>query len=592
MCGIIGYLGKKNAADEVFCGLQRLEYRGYDSAGAAVLSADGKISVVKKQGRVDNLKPYLKDIAGATGIGHTRWATHGKPSDANAHPHVAGGIALVHNGIIENYAELKSALEACGETFLSETDSEVIAKLLSKNFKGDLICALAETVKVLKGSYALMAICEGNNSIAVAKYRSSVILGYGENEYFCASDEPALAGKCKEICVLDDGDIACITPDGIEIYNGNLQRIIREKKLNTGAEQSLDLGGYPHYMLKELHEIPVAVENTAKAFEGVSAKLKSALNGVDRIILVGCGTAYHAGLAGKRYFEQFARMPAECDTAGEFRYKNPVITERTAVFAVSQSGETADTVEAARLARGLGAKVIAVTNVLNSALTRIADVTVPVSAGPEICVAATKSYIGQITALYLCAVGFAKNGSNVNCAFADGLEAMPKLCKKTLAQVNTYSLANMCALSSGVYFLGRDIDYAVALEGSLKLKEVSYIHSEGYPAGELKHGTLALIDENAVAVALIFDETLAGKTVCAVEQVLSRGGKAAVITNVESVKKALSGRALVLETCACGKFLSPLVSAIAVQKLAYETAVILGRDPDKPRNLAKSVTVE
>lgn len=590
MCGIIGYLGKKNASAEVFNGLERLEYRGYDSAGAAVMLPCGKISVVKKEGRVENLKPYLKDISGAIGIGHTRWATHGKPSDINAHPHVAGGIALVHNGIIENYAELKAELEAGGEKFLSETDSEVIAKLLNKNFKGDLICALAETVKALKGSYALMAICEGINAIAVAKYRSSVILGYGEDEYFCASDEPALAGKCSEICVLDDGDLAYITCDGVEIYDGNLQRVIREKKPDCAAAQSLEKCGYPHYMLKELNEIPATVANTVEAFKSVSKKLKTALDGTDRIILVGCGTAYHAGLVGKRYFEQFARVPAECENAGEFRYKNPVVTARTAVFAVSQSGETADTVEAARLALSLGAKVIAVTNAPNSALTRISDVVVPVAAGSEICVAATKSYIGQIAALYLSALSFA--GLEEDRGLTCELKNLPELCKSTLAQVNTYSLANMCALSRGVYFLGRDIDYTVALEGSLKLKEVSYIPSEGYPAGELKHGTLALIDENTVTVALIFDKALAKKTVNAVEQVLSRGGKAAVITNVKDVKKTLAGRALVLEACGCGKFLSPLISAVAVQKLAYETAVILGRDPDKPRNLAKSVTVE
>lgn len=590
MCGIIGYLGSKNASKEVFEGLERLEYRGYDSAGAAILLPDGKISAVKKQGRVQNLKPYLRDMSGAIGIGHTRWATHGKPSDINAHPHLAGKIALVHNGIIENYAELKSTLEADGEKFISETDSEVIAKLLNKNFKGDLLSALAQTVKSLKGSYALMAIYENINAIAVAKYRSSVILGFGDGEYFCASDEPALAGKCSEICVLEDGDLALITADGIEIYDGNLQSVIREKKPASAEVQSLNLNGYPHYMLKELNEVPAAVANTVKAFGGVAKKLKNALKDVDRIILTGCGTAYHAGLVGKRYFEQFARVPAECENAGEFRYKNPVVTNRTAVFAVSQSGETADTVEAARLALTLGAKVIAVTNAPHSALTRISDVVVPVEAGSEICVAATKSYVGQIAALYLSALTFANlYGEN---AFIAELEKMPALCRQTLAQVNTYSLANVCAVSNGVYFLGRDIDYAVALEGSLKLKEVSYIPSEGYPAGELKHGTLALIDENTVTVALIFDEALAEKSGNAVEQVLSRGGKAAVITNVKGVKKTFAGRAQVIELCGCGKFLSPLISAVAVQKLAYETAVILGRDPDKPRNLAKSVTVE
>ncbi len=590
MCGIIGYVGNKNAAEEVREGLFRLEYRGYDSAGAAIMDENGIISVVKKQGKVANLAPYLDDMSGRIGIGHTRWATHGKPSDANAHPHSSGKITVVHNGIIENYAELKSRLEACGERFFSQTDSEVAAKLINRNFKGDLLCALAETAKMLKGSYALMAICEGVSAIAVAKYRSSVILGYGDDEYFCASDEPALAGKCSSISVLEDGDLAYITPDGIEIYDGGMQQVIRDKRANTAAAQSLDLCGYPRYMLKELYETPAAVEKTIKEFNAAAPKLREALRGINRIILLGCGTAYHAGLVGKRYFEAFARIPAECENAGEFRYKNPVVCEGAAVFAVSQSGETADTVEAARLARTLGAKVIAVTNAPNSALTRLADVVAPVAAGTEICVAATKSYAAQIACLYLCALTFA--GEPLTCERAVALTKMPALCEKTLASVNTYSIANMCAGASGVYFLGRDVDYAVALEGSLKLKEVSYVPGEGYPAGELKHGTLALIDGKTVCVALVFDKNLAKKCENAVEQVLSRGGRAVVITNVDGVCASLKDRVRIISLPDCDKFLSPLISAVAVQKLAYETAAVLGRDPDKPRNLAKSVTVE
>lgn len=589
MCGIIGYIGKGNAAKEVYGGIKRLEYRGYDSAGAAIVLNSGEILTVKKQGRVQELEPYLRDICGAIGIGHTRWATHGKPSDLNAHPHSAGKVTIVHNGIIENYAELKEKLEKEGEIFLSQTDSEVIAKILNANYGGDILSALAKTVKMLKGSYALMAICEGEQRIAVAKNRSSVILGYGEGEFFCASDEPALAGKCKEICVLEDGDFALMGFDGIEIFDSGLTPVKRQKKENSAPVQSLDLCGYPHYMLKELNEIPQTVENTVNAFYKAESGLKKALLNIDRIVLIGCGTAYHAGLVGRRFFETFARVPAECENAGEFRYKDPVITEKTAVIAVSQSGETADTVEAARLAHTLGAKVVAVTNAPNSALTRLADVVVPVAAGTEICVAATKSYVGQIVALYLSALTFAGKDLSERTA---ALLNMKALCGEVIKRTNTYSLANMCAFSSGVYFLGRDIDYAVAFEGSLKLKEVSYVPSEGYPAGELKHGTLALIDENTVSVVLIFDKDLAQKSENAVEQVLSRGGKAAVITNVEGACKGLEDRIYLIKLPECDKLLSPLISAIAVQKLAYETAVILGRDPDKPRNLAKSVTVE
>lgn len=589
MCGIIGYIGDKNASQIIYEGLKVLEYRGYDSAGAAVISEKGKIAVVKRQGRVEAIEPFLMDITGSIGIGHTRWATHGKPCDSNAHPHLSGGIALVHNGIIENYADLKANLEREGEVFFSETDSEVIAHLVRKNYDGDLISALHKTVKMLVGSYALMAMCEGVEGIAVAKMRSSVILGYGENEFFCASDIPALAGKCKKISVLEDGDFAFISRGGIDVFDGNLNHVNRTKLNNPAVVQSLGKGNCPHYMLKELKEVPQSVANTLSAFSGVEGKLNAALNGANRIILLGCGTAYHAGLVGKRYFESLARVPAECENAGEFRYKNPVITKGTAVFAVSQSGETADTVEAARLARELGAKVIAVTNAPNSQLTRIADVVVPVAAGLEICVAATKSYTGQIAALYLSALTFA---GLLNDKTVKKLSLMQNLCEEVLLNINTYSLANMCAGASGVYFLGRDIDYAVALEGSLKLKEVSYVPSEGYPAGELKHGTLALIDEKTVSVVLITDEELAGKSENAVEQILSRGGRAAVITNIQEVCDRLSKRVKVINLPECDRFLSPLITAIAVQKLAYETAVILGRDPDKPRNLAKSVTVE
>ena len=589
MCGIIGYVGNRNASKIIYEGLKMLEYRGYDSAGAAVISDKGKICVVKRQGRVEAIEPYLSDISGSIGIGHTRWATHGKPCDSNAHPHLSGEIALVHNGIIENYAQLKAQLESEGEVFFSETDSEVIAHLVRKNYSGDLISALQKTTKMLVGSYALMAMREGVEGIAVAKMRSSVILGYGENEYFCASDIPALAGKCKKISVLEDGDFAYIKRDGIEVFDSNLNPAKRAKSLNPAAVQSLDKGNCPHYMLKELKEVPKSVENTLASFKGVEGKLNAAIKGANRIILLGCGTAYHAGLVGKRYFEGFARIPVECENAGEFRYKDPVITKGTAVFAVSQSGETADTVEAARLAKELGAKVIAVTNAPNSQLTRIADVVVPVAAGLEICVAATKSYTGQIAALYLSALAFAGKLSD---KYINELSHVVKLCEEVLNSIDTYSLANMCAGSSGVYFLGRDIDNAVALEGSLKLKEVSYVPSEGYPAGELKHGTLALIDEKTVSVILITDEALAGKSENAVEQILSRGGRAAVITNIDEVCSRFEERVKLIKLPKCDRLLSPLITAIAVQKLAYETAVILGRDPDKPRNLAKSVTVE
>lgn len=588
MCGIIGYVGKKNAAEIVYDGLKQLEYRGYDSAGAAIMDGAGKINIVKRQGRVEALAPKLKDIAGSVGIGHTRWATHGKPSDINAHPHSYGKISIVHNGIIENYAALRAQMEDSGERFFSETDSEVIAHLINKFYDGDLLKAVETCVKLLKGSYALMAMCEGVRTIVIAKNRSQAILGFGEGEYFCASDEPALAGKCKNICVLEDGDLAVISDGGISIFDENSKPVTRKILPNTAAAADLDLHGCPHYMLKELREVPASIKNTCASFCEVEQSLKDMLSGVKRVVLLGCGTAYHAGLVGKRYFESFARLPAECENAGEFRYKNPVIDSGTAVFAVSQSGETADTLEASRLALSLGAKVVAVTNCPHSALARVACLTVPVAAGCEICVAATKSYTGQIAALYLSALALSEKNINGAKMLAEGA----RLSRQVIQNTNVGALVNMCKCASGVYFLGRDIDYAVALEGSLKLKEVSYVPGEGYPAGELKHGTLALIDGNTVSVVLITDTKLSGKCENAVEQVLSRGGRAAVITCVDGLEKKFEGRAHVIKVPYCDKFLSPLVTAPVVQMLAYGTAVALGRDPDKPRHLAKSVTVE
>ena len=588
MCGIIGYIGGGDAVKTVYGGLKRLEYRGYDSAGAAFLT-DGKIQVYKKQGRVEKLYPLLDGVRSRIGVGHTRWATHGVPSDTNAHPHRAGGIAVVHNGIIENYAALKAELISDGAKFVSDTDSEVIAHLLLKNYNGNLTEALFKTVKLLKGSYALMAICEYEEKIAVARYKSPLILGYGNGENFCASDEPALYGLSEKITVLEDGDLAEITAKSVKIFDKNFKRTERETEPNLAVSASLGLDGCPHYMLKELRETPLSVEATARAFKGVKDKLFSALSGVKRFVFTGCGTAYHAALCGKRYIESFARIPAECETAGEFRYKNPVLGEDTAVIAVSQSGETADTVEAADLARAMGAKVVAVTNSHRSQLTRLADVVVPVAAGPEICVAATKSYTGQIAALYLLAATVAGEEFYKDCA--EKISETPALISATLESLDMRSLAHICGSSSGVYFLGRDLDYAVALEGSLKLKEISYVPGEGYPAGELKHGTLALIDVNTTSVVIITDKELAEKSENAIEQVLSRGGKVAVITNVNGVRERFSDLPTVVLP-ECDKYLSPLLAAVAVQLLAYKAAAVLGREIDKPRNLAKSVTVE
>lgn len=583
MCGIVGYAGNRPAAKIIYEGLTNLEYRGYDSAGIATLSG-GTIFVEKKQGRVAVLKDCEKRLSGNIGVGHTRWATHGKPSDTNAHPHVYGKFAVVHNGIIENYAELKK-MYFDGEEFFSDTDSEVIVRLIDKFYDGDLLAALKCVCGLLKGSYAVAVICTDFEGLALMKRNNPAIIGYGDGENFVASDAPALS-FCSTVTVLDDGDIALITGDGVSVFNSDLQGVIRDKIPNLATAASLELKDCPHYMLKEIREVPASVENTAAAFGKIRGAIKALAEGVNRVIFLGCGTAYNACLVAKRYIEAFVHIPAEADIAGEFRYKNPVVPAGTLIVAVTQSGETADTVEAAKLAKTLGAKVIAVTNAPYSEITRVAHAVVPVAAGSEICVAATKSYTGQITALYLLALTLAGQYSD------EKISALPKLCKSTVDNVHIDTVADICARASGVYFLGRDIDYAVAQEGSLKLKEISYIPSEGYPAGELKHGTLALIDIRAVAVVIITSARLAEKSLNAVEQVLSRRGKVAVISNVEGIGKKLGGRAHLIEIPACDEYLSPLLSAIAVQLIAYKTALLLERDPDKPRNLAKSVTVE
>ncbi len=587
MCGIVGYAGSGRAAEIIYNGLKQLEYRGYDSAGIATLS-DGKIYHAKRCGRVSALNGAAEELSGSVGIGHTRWATHGKPSDINAHPHLCGKFAVVHNGIIENYSELKEKYFR-GEKFISDTDSEIIVRLLDKFYDGGFLSALKRVADLLIGSYAIVAICSDFDGIGVLRRKSPVIIGYGKDGNFAASDAPALAGICDKISVLEDGDAALLTRGKVEIYEGGSRAVDRPKRKNLATAASLELGDCPHYMLKEIREVPASVVNTCAAFQSVESSLKKALHGVRRVIITGCGTAYNSGLVAKRYIEKFARIPAEAEIAGEFRYKDPVITQNTAVLAISQSGETADTVEAACLAKSLGAKVIAVTNAPYSSLTRCADVVVPVAAGPEICVAATKSYTGQLAALFMTA--YVLSGRSADEA-AEKLLIVPDLCRKTLECGGIDTLADTCAKSDGVYFLGRDLDFAVATEGSLKLKEVSYIPCEGYPAGELKHGTLALIDENVLAVVLITDNALAAKSENAVEQILSRKGKVAIITNIAEVGENYKARAHIVMIPECEKELSPFVSAVAVQRLAYAAAVLLNRDPDKPRNLAKSVTVE
>ena len=594
MCGIIGCTGVKNASAVLYKGLLDLEYRGYDSAGMAVLG-DGGIVTVKKKGRVCALSAAAEELRGTSGIGHTRWATHGIPSDENAHPHTAGKFSVVHNGIIENYAELKEELISQGCSFSSRTDSEVVVHLLNRCYSGDFKDAVLHTVRRLRGSFALCILCADSDGFAAVKYRNPIIVGKGGGALFAASDMPALSGLAESVAVLKDGQIAFASHGEIDLcdFSGEAQALTFSPV--PAAVRAAGLCGFPHYMIKEINEIPAAVKNTAHAFleercfERVTRAAKK--RGFGNIFLCGCGTAYHAALAAAYSAEELLGIPARAETAGEFRGRKSAVGRGTLFVAVSQSGETADTVEAARTAKQRGAYVLAVTNVPYSALTSVADCVVPVRAGTEVCVAATKSYCGQVAALSL-VVSALKGRAECRRTLSELQEVCSK-CASAISGFSAEAAARACASSSGVYFIGRGIDYPVALEGSLKLKEVSYVPGEGYPSGELKHGTLALIDGGTIAVAVMTDPRSGEKTASAVEQIYSRGGRVAVICSPGCAPRGIAERAeFYAELPECGGMLSPIISVIPLQLIAYRTAVMLGRDPDKPRNLAKSVTVE
>ncbi len=588
MCGIIGYTGVGSASAVCYEGLKRLEYRGYDSAGIAVLDG-GRLSVFKRAGKVCEVQQATA-LSGHTGVGHTRWATHGRPSGENAHPHRSGKFAVVHNGMIENYAALREELEQLGYSFVSETDTEAIAHLINSCYRGSPSLAVRAACSRLKGSYALAVLCEDFDGIVAVKYKSPLIVGFGEDGNYVASDVPALAGRADRISILNDGDMAVLTAGGICVYDRAGRKAMRRRRENPVTAENLSLCGYPHYMIKEINETPAAIRKTAAAFGGaMNSALSAIISGVTNVVMVGCGTAYNSGLAACGYFGRVAHLCCRAEQASEFRCSEPWVNRGTLIIAISQSGETADTVGAAKAAKRRGAKVIAVTNVPYSAVSRAADCTVPVLAGTEVCVAATKSYAGQIAALYMLA-----------CAFADTwreserrLSSVARGCEALLTNPEGIErCARLLAGCSAAFFLGRGADFAAAREASLKLKEVTYIFSDGYAAGELKHGTLALVDENTVSVVIVTQKKLAGKCENAVEQIVSRGGKIAVISNVDGVRGWLGDRGIFIPVPKCGEKLSAIYVAVATQLLAYRTAVLLGRNPDKPRNLAKSVTVE
>ena len=590
MCGIVGYVGRKRAAPILLEGLKKLEYRGYDSAGIATLD-EGKLHVVKRKGRMEELTAAAENLEGNIGIAHTRWATHGAPSERNAHPHVFGGVAVVHNGIIENAGELRAECEARGETFSSETDSEVIAHLIAAAFRGELLAAVREGTARLKGSYAIAVLCEGaGNVIAAAKRGSPLLVGKGGGSVL-ASDLPAAAAFAEKVYALKDGEFALLTEDDVRLFGGELKEIVREPLQFDLKEEGAGKNGFSHYMRKEMAEIPVSIANSI-----VDLKAQSRFLAINIVLcqtcyiqIVACGTAYHSGVAAKAAIEALARVPVEVSVASEYRYRDPIVPKGTLVIAVSQSGETADTIAAAKLAKEKGAKVLAVTNVAYSSLTEVADVCLLTHAGREIAVAATKSFMAQLAALFSIASVLA----DIKGRAAPSLVSLPALAEDALARSERVKgWAQAIARSKSVYFIGRGFDYAVALEGSLKLKEVSYLPSEGYPAGELKHGTLALVGEHSPVIAIVGDERVADKTMNAVFEVLSRGARVFLVTTVEGLGEGTLPKEDILTLPACEGVYSPLLTVIPLQMLAYETAVLLGHDPDKPRNLAKSVTVE
>jgi glucosamine--fructose-6-phosphate aminotransferase (isomerizing) len=611
MCGIVGYVGREpRAADVLIDGLRRLEYRGYDSAGVAILSGDG-LEVRRAKGKLINLEENLRDrpLQGRLGIGHTRWATHGKPSERNAHPHRAGSIVIVHNGIIENYRELRAELEGAGADIRSDTDTELIAHLIDDRVSGgrDLLTAVREACVQLKGSYALCAVCENEpNLLVTAKNGGSpIIVGQGDKESFLASDIPAVLPHTREIISLHDGDFAVLGEDGIQIVDIEGRPIDREFQVIQWDPVSAEKGGYDHFMQKEIFEQPRAITDTIGTrvneaeldvdLDGIEFKRKD-LDELQGVTLVACGTAYYASLLGKYMIEQMAGIPCEVDLASEFRYRKPIVGPKRIVIPVSQSGETADTLAAVAEAKDQGARVLAVCNVRESTIARASDDVLYTHAGPEIGVASTKAFVTQAVALYLIALKFGivrglLSKDQIRARLHDLLR-LPRMVEAALAlDRDILKVARSYFKAQDFLFLGRGIMYPIAMEGALKLKEISYIHAEGYAAGEMKHGPIALIDENMPVVVIATKGELHDKLVSNLEQVRARDGQVIAIASKDDVEIADKANE-VLRVDDLGEFLTSILVVVPLQLLAYHIATLKGTDVDQPRNLAKSVTVE
>ena len=602
MCGIVGYVGKENAIPVLIDGLKSLEYRGYDSAGLAVLN-NNKIDIIKDSGRVSNLENLVNSSSlsfSNIGIAHTRWATHGKPSKENAHPHTdnLGEIAVVHNGIIENYLEMKTKLLNNGYFLHSSTDTEVIPNLIRLNYNGDLLKAVSDTVKELQGSFAIEVISSMNpDNIIVAKKDSPLVIGIGDNCKYIASDIPAIINKTNSVYFMEDGEIAQISFDDICFYDFNLNKLDKtHQKLNI-ASQSTEKGDFEDYMLKEIYEQPTSILETIG--NRLSENIDLPLDEIDfskfnKIYIVACGTAMHAGLASKYVFEHFCKLPVFVDVASEFRYNSPLIDDKTLCIFISQSGETADTIAAIKLAKKCNSTTLAIVNVIGSSMTREADYCIYTHAGPEIAVASTKAYTSQIVLLIILAMYIADNINSVDKKEIEELKKEILELPNNVTQVlyldsQIKELATEYYNKKDIFFIGRGIDYTVAMEGSLKLKEISYIHSEAYTAGELKHGPIALIENGVPVIGIATNVVTSPKTVSNLEEVIAREADVILITNTDYNVSSINH---LIKLPSCSNYVSPILSIIPMQLFAYHIAKAKNLDVDKPRNLAKSVTVE
>ena len=606
MCGIVGYVGKRNAQNVLLDGLEKLEYRGYDSAGVA-LALEGGIRVVKSKGRLAELRKKLELQALAEsrcGIGHTRWATHGEPSDVNSHPHSTPRVSIVHNGIIENYGILKERLMAKGYTFESETDTEVLVKLIDNCYEGEPLKALHEALGMVRGSYALAVLFKDfPDTVFAVKRESPLIVGWGEGENFVASDIPALLKHTRKYSVLEEGDLAVVTAGSIQFYNEFAEPVEREVLTADWDMEAAEKGGYPHFMLKEINEQPAAITATVSPrVENGLPDLRipelsdEVLRGIGTIHLVACGTAMHAGMVGKAAIEALARVPAEVDIASEFRYRNPILRPNDLVIIISQSGETSDTLAALKLAKSRGVPVLAIVNVVGSSIARAADHVLYTYAGPEIAVASTKAYTVQMCVLYLFAFRLARargeqTEAEIRRLTAELLRAS-EVIKPRLADCEQIKyLASRFVNTQSCFFIGRGFDYSLSLEGSLKLKEISYVHSDAYAAGELKHGTISLVTDGVPVIALATQKQVYEKTISNAKETKSRGAKVLLFTTKDAVvPEGVADYVVRLDDY--DDLLMPLQLIVPLQLFAYYMAVLRGCDVDKPRNLAKSVTVE